>query len=357
MKRAVWCWLCLAAACLAQPRALLSRPEAVKTYQQIINLLESTSVAMPELGKAAAPLVDNARQDMKSLQTTAYDHAAVLYRFLSYVRAYLDLSEALPKPDPFADDARKQLAALRDQHTRLEVHFRALLDSKEQRLRSADRDNLRRYAEANQALGPPKPGESRVVFLGDSITDGWRLNEYFPGKPYVNRGIGGQITGEMLGRMKADVIDLKPAAMVVLGGTNDLARGVPLATIQNNLTMIADLAGAYGIKPILASILPIHDYHKDQDPNYEQSSRRPPSQILAMNQWIQNLCKLRGYTYLDYFSALVDDKGFLKADLAQDGLHPNAAGYRIMGPLAEAAIEKTLRTPAPAGKLKRGKKP
>lgn len=349
MKRVVLALLFVTIAS-AQERPLLNRGEAVKTYQQIVNLLESTSVAIPELGKAAAPLVENARQDARSLQSTAYDHSAVLYRFLSSVRVYLDLADALPKPYPFADEARKQLIALREQRDRLEVHFRALLESKEQRLRSPDRDNLTRYGEANTSVGPPQPGESRVVFLGDSITDGWRLNEYFPGKPYVNRGIGGQITGEMLGRMKADVIDLKPVAMVVLAGTNDFARGVAIPTIQNNLTMIADLAVTYGIKPVFASILPIHDYNKDQDPNYEQSHRRPPESILAVNRWIEALCKQRGFLYLDYFSAMVDEKGFLKADLAEDGLHPNAAGYRIMGPLAQAAIDRTAAPVAKKGR-------
>jgi lysophospholipase L1-like esterase len=298
---------------------------------------------MPEVGRAAAPLVANARQDAKALQTTAYDHSAVLYRFLSAVRVYLELADALPKPSPFAEEARKQLAALREQRDRLEIHFRALLESKELRLRSPDRDNLARYAEANKSLGP---AENRVVFLGDSITDGWRLNEYFPGKPYVNRGISGQASGEMLGRMKADVIDLKPVAVVVLAGTNDLARGTPLSTVQNNLTMIADLAVTHGIKPIFASILPIHDYHKDKDLSYERSPARPPGSILAMNQWIQGLCKQRGFTYLDYFSAMTDEKGFLKEELADDGLHPNAAGYRIMGPLAQAAIDRTIAPPA-----------
>jgi lysophospholipase L1-like esterase len=349
MKRAV---LALLFATIASAQQL-NRGEAVKTYQQIVNLLESTSVAIPELGKAAAPLVENARQDARSLQSTAYDHSAVLYRFLSSVRVYLDLADALPKPYPFADEARKQVVSLREQRDRLEVHFRALLETKEQRLRSPDRDNLTRYGEANKSVGPPQPGENRVVFLGDSITDGWRLNEYFPGKPYVNRGIGGQITGEMLGRMKADVIDLKPVAMVVLAGTNDFARGVPIPTIENSLTMIADLAVTYGIKPVFASILPIHDYNKDQDPNYQQSNRRPPESILAVNRWIQDLCKQRGFVYLDYFSAMVDEKGFLKADLAVDGLHPNAAGYRVMGPLAQAAID---RTAVPVAKPKKGKK-
>lgn len=348
--------ICLfsAAAGAQQPGALLNRTAAQKAYQEIVNLMESTSIAVPELARAGTPLIENARQDAKSLVGSNYNHAAVLYRLLINVRVYLELSDALPKPYPFADEARKQLAALRDTHDRLQAHFRALLESKEQQLRNPDRDNLRRYAEADKSLEPARPGENRVVFLGDSITDGWRLNEYFSGKPYVNRGIGGQITGEMLGRMKADVIDLKPAAMLVLAGTNDLARGIVVATIRNNLSMIADLAVANGIKPIFASILPVSDYHKDRDPSYEMTRTRPPATIRELNAWLQSMCKQRGFTYCDYFSAVVDADGFIKADFANDGLHPNAAAYRAMGPVAQAAIDRTL-APAP-GKKKRGKK-
>lgn len=347
-------FLCAVTAC-AQQSALLSRPDAVKAYRQMADLMESTAVAVPELGRAGGPLIENARQDAKSLQSGAtYNHSAVLYRFLSHVRVFLEVSDAMPKPYPFAEDARKQLVTLRETSDRLESHFRALLESKERQLRNPDRDNLARYAEANRLLGPSKPGENRVVFLGDSITDGWRLNEYFPGKPYINRGIGGQITGEMLGRMMADVIDLKPAAVLILAGTNDLARGVPVSTIRNNLTMIADLAVTSGIKLIFASILPVSDYHKHKDPSFERTETRPPATILELNRWLQALCKQRGFTYADYFSATVDAQGYLAAGLANDGLHPNAAGYRLMGPIAQAAIDQTL---APAARRqRRGKK-
>jgi len=352
MKWAVF--LLLSTAVYAQQTALLGRADVVKAYQQIVNLMESTSIAMPELARAGRPLMENAQQDARSLREGAtYNHSAVLYRFLTSIRVYLQLADALPKPQPFAEDARKQLIALRENHDRLEAHFRTLLESKEQQVRNSDRDNLKRYAEANGAVGAPKPGENRVVFLGDSITDGWRLNEYFSGKPYINRGIGGQITGEMLGRMKPDVIDLKPAAVVVLAGTNDIARGVSVATIRNNLTMIADLAEANRIKPIFASILPISDYHKEKDPSFARSRARPPATILELNRWLEGFCKQRGFTYADYFSATVDDRGFLKAELADDGLHPNAAGYRIMGPIAQAAIDRAL---APAPPPKRGRK-
>ncbi|HYM11682.1 MAG TPA: GDSL-type esterase/lipase family protein [Bryobacterales bacterium] len=353
MKRIILFFFAAALCAQQQPSALLNRAAAQKAYQQVIDLMDATSIAVPALSRAGQPLVENAKEDAKSLQSGLYNNSAVLYRLLTNVRVYLDLSDALPKPYPFAEDAHKQLTALRDVHERLLAHFRALLELKEQQLRNPDRDNLRRYAEADHSLPPPRPAEQRVVFLGDSITDGWRLNEYFADKPYVNRGISGQITGEMLGRMKADVIDLKPAAVLILAGTNDIARGVAVATIENNLSMIADLAVANHIKPIFASILPVSDYHKDQDPAYEMTKPRPPATILAINSWMQQMCRQRGFTYCNYFDAVVDKAGFLRADFASDGLHPNAAGYRAMGPVAQAAIDRTV---VPTGKKKREKK-
>jgi lysophospholipase L1-like esterase len=229
---------------------------------------------------------------------------------------------------------------LRDGVDRIEVHFRAMLTAAETTMRGGDRDNLRRYAEANKTLGAPTAG--RVVFLGDSITDGWRLNEYFPGKDFVNRGISGQITGEMLGRMQADVLNNRPAAMVVLAGTNDIARGVSVETIQNNLKMIADLAEKHAIKCVFASILPTSDHHKDKNPRFEMTKGRPNGVIKDLNQYIEQMCKKRGFTYLNYFDAMVDESGQLKAELANDGLHPNQQGYQVMAPLAQAAIDKTL---------------
>jgi lysophospholipase L1-like esterase len=362
MKRLVFpCFLlvlrCAPALHAQQPAPLLNRQNAQKAYQQVIDLMEATSIAVPALARAGGPIVENARQDAKTLQSgSLYNNAAVLYRLLTSLRVYLDLAGALPKPYPFAEEARKQLAALREANDQLETHFRALLEAKEQQLRNPDRDNLRRYAEANRSVGPPRPGENRVVFLGDSITDGWRLNEYFPDKPYINRGISGQITGEMLGRMQADVINLRPSAVLILAGTNDIARGVDLTTIENNLLMMADLAAAHHIKPIFASILPVSDYHKDKDPAYEMTRTRPPGAILQVNSWLQSLCKQRGFTYCDYFSAMVDARGYMKAELADDGLHPNAAGYRIMGPIAQAAIDRTVPAVSEGKKQKRGRR-
>ena len=171
---------------------------------------------------------------------------------------------------------------------RLDSHFRALLDLKEAQLRNPDRDNLKRYAEANEKLGAPSPQRPRVVFLGDSITDGWRLNEYYGSeRDFVNRGISGQITGEMLGRMKADVIDLKPRLVLVLAGINDIGRGVAVTTIENNLSMIADLAEAHHIEPMFASLLPVSDYHKDVNPQYARTAHLPPATILEVNALAQ----------------------------------------------------------------------
>jgi len=245
------------------------------------------------------------------------------------------------------------LHELRDALARAESHFHALIALKDQQLRSADRDNLARYAEANARVTAPVAGRPRVVFLGDSITDAWRLNEYFPDRDFMNRGISGQITGQMLGRMESDVIRLQPAAVVVLAGTNDIARGVPLGTIEDNLTMIADLADAYKIKTILASVLPVSDYHKDVNPNYEMTRPRPPASIRALNDWIKTFCGKRNLTYLDYYSDMVDASGQLKAELADDGLHPNSLGYRIMAPVAQAVIERAVSAEPPKQKKRR----
>jgi lysophospholipase L1-like esterase len=268
---------------------------------------------------------------------------------LQHTRSFLSLADALPKPHPFPEAGRKQFTELRDALDRADAHFRALLDLKELQIRNPDRDALARYADANARTSPPQNGKTRVVFLGDSITDGWRLNEYFPGEDYINRGISGQITGQMLGRMQADVIAHEPNVMVLLAGTNDIARNVSVEAIRNNITMIADLAAAHRIKPVLASILPIHDYNKEQNPSFERSTQRPPQTIRALNEWLQGFCKERSYLYLDYFTATVDQSGFLKRDLADDGLHPNSAGYRVMAPLAADAIAKAVvQRPAPA---------
>ena len=315
--------------------------ELLDSYQRVIELMESTTVSVPELARAGAPLIENERQALTNVRATPAD-AAANYTFLTNLRAYLALSDAVPKPFPFAPEAQKQFNDLRDALVRTDGHFRALIELKDRQLRNPDRDNLARYAEMDSRTSLPQANKPRVVFLGDSITDGWRLNEYFPDRDFVNRGISGQITSQMLGRMESDVIRLQPAIMLVLGGTNDIARGIPVSTIENNLMAIADLAEFHQIKVILASVLPVSDYHKDVNPNYEMTRTRPPATIRTLNDWIRSFCARRDFAYLDYYSQTVDANGYLKAEIADDGLHPNGMGYRIMAPLVLAAVDKML---------------
>ncbi len=331
-----------------QTDALLNGSDASALFDRTIQLMEATQIALPEMNRAGEPLVENARQAAKFLKQRG-GHLPSTYTMLTNVRAYVMLSDSVPKPFPFPEAAARQSAELRAALSRIESHFAALIADREAALRSPDRDDLRRYAEANRLLGPPQKGKSRVVFLGDSITDSWRLNQYFPDQDYVNRGISGQITGEMLGRFKADVIDLQPRAVLILAGTNDLARNIPLTAIENNYSMMGDLADKHGINVAFASVLPVHDYRKAENPSYERSPARPPQSIRALNDWLRRFCNERGYTYLDYYSALVDGAGMLRADLADDGLHPHAAGYRLMAPLAQAAI-RTVTASAPQRK-------
>jgi lysophospholipase L1-like esterase len=205
-----------------------------------------------------------------------------------------------------------------------------------------DFGQLARYREANAALAPPAAGEKRVVFVGDSITDYWKLADYFPGKPYINRGVDGQTTPEMLVRFRQDVIDLHPQVVVVLAGTNDIA-GVTGRTlnedIEANYASMAELAHAHGIRVVFASVLPVHNYTHDAE---ESFALRPRDRILALNKWLQDYCAKNHFVYLDYFSALVDERGMLNRLLADDGLHPTNAGYKIMAPLAEKAIQQAL---------------
>jgi lysophospholipase L1-like esterase len=204
-----------------------------------------------------------------------------------------------------------------------------------------DYGQLARYRDANAALKPPAPGENRVVFFGDSITDIWNLEESFPGKAYINRGIGGQTTSQMLVRFRQDVINVQPKVVVILAGTNDIAGNTgPISNedIVANLASLAELARANRIRVIFSSILPVHNYTPESQ---ELFSQRSPERILALNRWLKDYSSANGLIYLDYFSLMIDDKSMLKRDLAQDGLHPNKAGYAIMAPLAEKAIENT----------------
>jgi lysophospholipase L1-like esterase len=203
-----------------------------------------------------------------------------------------------------------------------------------------DWNQLGRYHAANEDLKKQPADPKRVVFMGDSITDGWHLDEFFPGKPYVNRGISGQTTPQMLVRMFPDVIDLKPAAVIILAGTNDISHntGPETATmVEENLQAMTELAQAHGIKVILCSIMPIADYGP-----MKMSEGRPPADILKLNAWLKDYAQKAGAVYADYFSVLADDKGALKPGISRDGLHPNADGYKLIVPVAEAAIASAL---------------
>ena len=204
-----------------------------------------------------------------------------------------------------------------------------------------DWNQLGRYHDDDERLKalPAQPG--RIVFMGDSITDGWRLDQFFPGKPYVNRGISGQTTPQMLVRMFPDVIDLNPVALLILAGTNDIAgnTGPETATmVEENLQAMTELAQKHGIKVILCLLTPISDYT-----GRKQTEHRPPSDILKLNEWIKGYAARAGATVADYYSAVVDDHGMLRDGFSDDGLHPNTKGYALMAPVASAAIETAVR--------------
>ncbi len=203
-----------------------------------------------------------------------------------------------------------------------------------------DWNQLGRYHADNLRLMALPKDPKRVVFYGDSITDGWKLAQFFPDKPFVNRGIGGQTTAQMLVRMFPDVIDLQPAAMILLAGTNDIARNngpQTLTMIEENFQAIAELAQGHGIKVILCSLTPVSDYTPRP-----QTVRRPPADILKLNAWLKEYAAKTHSTYVDYHSAVADDRGLLRQGLSEDGLHPNAKGYELMAPAAQRAIDQVL---------------
>ncbi len=264
---------------------------------------------------------------------------------LAFLLVAVAISAQTPAPSPSTQPESPECTQARAAVTRLETRLR-------------DWPSLARYREANLKTPLPIKAEARVVFMGDSITDSWddpKYGGFFPGKPYVNRGISGQTTPQMLIRFRPDVIALKPKVVVILAGTNDIAGNTGPTTLQaiaDNLTSIAELARAHGIRVVLASVLPVSDYEKTAEGQPRiQSIRRPPDQIKALNQWMRTYAGENRLTYLDYYSAMVDDKGFLKDELSNDGVHPNEKGYAVMAPLVEKAIAAALKK---RNRLRRG---
>jgi lysophospholipase L1-like esterase len=200
--------------------------------------------------------------------------------------------------------------------------------------------NLARYREANAKLAAPAPGEHRVVFMGNSITDAWAplFDSLFPGKPYVGRGIGGQTTPQMLVRFRQDVVALHPAVVVILAGTNDIAGNTGPSTlemIEDNLASMTEIAQANQIRVVLASVLPVYDYSW-------RPGLTPAPKIVELNKWIKSYAASHNAVYLDFHSAMADERGGLPSTLSRDGVHPNLAGYKIMAPLTDKAIQEAL---------------
>ncbi|RTY81770.1 acylhydrolase [Flavobacterium sp. LS1P28] len=207
-------------------------------------------------------------------------------------------------------------------------------------IQAQDWPNLSKYQEQNVALKPPAAGQQRIVFMGDSITEFWSAtnSEYFSGKPYINRGISGQTTPQMLIRFRADVIALQPAAVLILAGINDIAGNTGPTTldrIENNIISMVELAQANQIKVILCSVLPAFDFPWKPNQN-------PAVKVMELNQLLKKYADANGIIYLDYFSAMVDESNGLKAAYSGDGVHPNKLGYQVMAPLAEKAIAQVL---------------
>jgi acyl-CoA thioesterase I len=228
--------------------------------------------------------------------------------------------------------APTKVAPSHPESARLSEHDRQLL---------TDFPWLERFKEADMRLGPPAPGEKRVVFMGDSITEGWHFDKQggvFASKSYINRGISGQTTPQMVLRFHQDVIDLQPKVVVILAGTNDIAGNTGPMTpeeTENNLAAMAEMAAQNHIAVVLCSILPAYDY--PWRPGLE-----PAPKIDAINAWIKNYAAQHGYVYVDYHSAMKDARDGLPPKLSEDGVHPTQAGYDIMAPLVEAGIAKAM---------------
>lgn len=200
---------------------------------------------------------------------------------------------------------------------------------------------LKKYEKENSEIAPVEKGEKRIVFMGDSITEFWKTNhpDFFFNNLYLNRGISGQTTPQMLLRFRADVINLQPAVVVILAGGNDIAGNTgpaTLAMIMNNILSMVELAKANAIQVILCAVLPAN--HFPWKPN-----ENPADKIVALNTMIKNYADTNTILYVDYYSAMVDENKGLPTEYSNDGVHPNTSGYKVMEPLIEAAIAKFIR--------------
>lgn len=200
--------------------------------------------------------------------------------------------------------------------------------------------NLNRYKEENLNLGLPADNEYRIVFMGNSITEGWlQLDpDFFKDKPYINRGISGQTTPQMLVRFRQDVVNLKPKVVVILAGTNDIAGNTGPSTLEmiaDNIASMAEIAKANNIKVILCSVLPAYDYPWKPGLN-------PSKKIIELNKWIKDYSIKNEIVYADYFSAMVDENNGLRKEYSEDGVHPNLRGYKVMAPIIENVIQRVI---------------
>lgn len=331
--------LCLLAQ--SPPNALLSAPEVQITATHIVQLMDSTASSVPGLTRASEALRQSAQTTATALGKSLADEPLTL-QLINELRGYLALADSFPRPDFFPPSASQQFLALRDEQQRLDRHFQALLVRNESELRTAeaDPDNLKRYGALNAKVTPPTPSLPRFVFIGDSAIDSWKLNEYFAGNDFVNRGIAGQTTNQMLARFLADVVALRPLAVFVLAGSNDLAEGMTPSSIADNLVMMGDVAKAHSVEPVFASLLPVSG---------EAAKVRTPESIQKLNTWIRNFCIRENYVYVDYYTAMADSKGLMKAGLSDDGVNPNARGYRVMAPIlldGVARVRELVASPA-----------
>ena len=203
--------------------------------------------------------------------------------------------------------------------------------------RLEDFANFEKYAGANEKLATPKPGENRIVFMGNSITEFWE-SSFFSDNSYINRGISGQTTSQMLLRFRDDVINLQPQVVFILAGTNDIAENnghIALKDVFGNIVSMSQLAEANGIKVILCSVLPVYDFNWNP-------GLKPAEKIVKLNNMIKSYCEKNNITYVDYYSSMVDERKGLDKKYSEDGVHPNLAGYKVMEPIVLKAIKALI---------------